>query len=122
MLFWSRLLGSNGMVSQYTYNQLSVSSGAIFNSPKFYDFEPNYIAQSRSVSIHAFFKIFILTHYVNISSSVNSSSTNIIDIFIQKVRQDIVSNGIVSQYTYLQLSESSGATFNSPKFYDYNQY
>ena len=39
-----------------------------------------------------------------------------------KVRQDMVPNGIVSQYTYNQLSESSGATFNSPKFYDYNQY
>ena len=30
-----------------------------------------------------------------------------------KVRQDVVPNGIVSQYTYNQLSESSGATFNS---------
>ena len=39
-----------------------------------------------------------------------------------KVRQDVVPNGIVSQYTYQQLAESSGATFNSPKFYDYNQY
>ena len=39
-----------------------------------------------------------------------------------KVRQDVIPNGIVSQYTYNQLSESSGATFNSPKFYDYNQY
>eukprot|EP01084_Bolivina_argentea_P070308 127823_1 len=38
------------------------------------------------------------------------------------VRQDVIPNGIVSQYTYNQLSESSGATFNSPKFYDYNQY
>ena len=34
-----------------------------------------------------------------------------------KVRQDVIPNGIVSQYTYNQLSESSGATFNSPKFY-----
>ena len=34
-----------------------------------------------------------------------------------KVRQDMIPNGIVSQYTYNQLSESSGATFNSPKFY-----
>ena len=40
----------------------------------------------------------------------------------EKVRQDVVPNGIVSQYTYSQLSESSGSTFNSPKFYDYNQY
>ena len=35
----------------------------------------------------------------------------------EKVRQDVIPNGIVSQYTYGQLSESSGATFNSPKFY-----
>ena len=33
------------------------------------------------------------------------------------VRQDMVPNGIVSQYTYTQLSESSGSAFNSPKFY-----
>ena len=39
-----------------------------------------------------------------------------------KARQDIIPNGIVSQYSYQQLSESSGVTFNSPKFYDYNQY
>ena len=38
------------------------------------------------------------------------------------VRQDVIPNGIVSQYTYNQLSESSGATFNSPKFYDHHQY
>ena len=31
-------------------------------------------------------------------------------------RQDVVSNGIASQYRYNQLSESSVATFNSPKF------
>ena len=35
----------------------------------------------------------------------------------ERVRQDIIPNGIVSQFTYNQLSESSGATFNSPKFY-----
>ena len=29
-----------------------------------------------------------------------------------KVRQDVIPNGIVSQYTYDQLSESSEATFN----------
>ena len=39
-----------------------------------------------------------------------------------KVRQDVVPNGIVSQYTYNQLSQTSGATFNSPKFYDHHQY
>eukprot|EP01083_Nonionella_stella_P174877 607421_1 len=38
------------------------------------------------------------------------------------VRQDLIPNGIVSRYTYNQLSESSGSTFNSPRFYDYNQY
>eukprot|EP01084_Bolivina_argentea_P070309 127824_1 len=40
----------------------------------------------------------------------------------EKVRQDLIPNGIVSAYTYNQLSESSGATFNSPKFYDHHQY
>ena len=39
-----------------------------------------------------------------------------------KPRQDVIPNGIASQYTLDQLSESSGAVFNSPKFYDYNQY
>ena len=38
------------------------------------------------------------------------------------VRQDVIPNGIASQYTYNQLSQTSGANFNSPKFYDYNQY
>eukprot|EP01084_Bolivina_argentea_P018482 34412_1 len=41
---------------------------------------------------------------------------------VEKVRQDTIPNGIVSRFTYNQLSETSGATFNSPKFYDYNQY
>eukprot|EP01084_Bolivina_argentea_P082326 149065_1 len=45
-----------------------------------------------------------------------------IPIKYEKVRQDVIPNGIVSRYTYNELSESSGATFNSPKFYDYNQY
>ena len=38
------------------------------------------------------------------------------------VRQDIIINGIASRYTFNQLSASSGTTFNSPQFYDYNQY
>ena len=38
------------------------------------------------------------------------------------VRQDRVPNGIVSQYSYNKLTESSESTFNSPNFYDYNQY
>ena len=38
------------------------------------------------------------------------------------VRQDKIMNGITSPYTFDQLSESSGTTFNSPSFYDYNQY
>ena len=37
-------------------------------------------------------------------------------------RQDVIFNGIVSRYTFNQLSASSGTTFNSPQFYDYNQY
>ena len=32
-------------------------------------------------------------------------------------RQDMIPNGIASQYTFNQLSESSGVLFNSPKFY-----
>ena len=40
----------------------------------------------------------------------------------KKIRQDMIPNGIESQYEYNQLSESSDVTFNSPKFYDYNQY
>eukprot|EP01084_Bolivina_argentea_P093190 167625_1 len=40
----------------------------------------------------------------------------------EKVRQDLIPNGIVSRYTYQQLADSSGTTFNSPKFYDYNEY
>merc|ERR1712228_893186 len=40
----------------------------------------------------------------------------------QSARQDMIVNGIASRYTYNQLSTSSGATFNSPQFYDYNQY
>ena len=40
----------------------------------------------------------------------------------ERVRQDLIPNGIVSRYTYNQLSESSGVSINSPKFYDYNQY
>ena len=35
----------------------------------------------------------------------------------EKVRQDVITNGIVSQYTYNQLTESSGSVFNSPNFY-----
>merc|ERR1719242_2159153 len=37
-------------------------------------------------------------------------------------RQDMIINGIASRYTFDQLSTSSGTTFNSPQFYDYNQY
>ena len=37
-------------------------------------------------------------------------------------RQDIIINGIASRYTFEQLSASSGTSFNSPQFYDYNQY
>merc|ERR1712228_885588 len=37
-------------------------------------------------------------------------------------RQDMIVNGIASRYTFDQLSKSSGTTFNSPQFYDYNQY
>merc|ERR1712228_764888 len=37
-------------------------------------------------------------------------------------RQDIIINGIASRYTFDQLSASSGTNFNSPQFYDYNQY
>merc|ERR1712228_1096264 len=40
----------------------------------------------------------------------------------KSARQDIVVNGIASRYTFDQLSTSSGTTFNSPQFYDYNQY
>ena len=37
-------------------------------------------------------------------------------------RQDVIKNGITSPYTFDQLLASSGVTFNSPSFYDYNQY
>merc|ERR1712228_1111778 len=37
-------------------------------------------------------------------------------------RQDMIVNGIASRYTFDQLSTSSGTSFNSPQFYDYNQY
>merc|ERR1712228_808100 len=40
----------------------------------------------------------------------------------KSARQDIIVNGIASRYTFDQLSSSSGTTFNSPQFYDYNQY
>merc|ERR1712228_1000730 len=40
----------------------------------------------------------------------------------KSARQDIIVNGIASRYTFDQLSTSSGTTFNSPQFYDYNQY
>merc|ERR1712228_769243 len=40
----------------------------------------------------------------------------------KSVRQDMIINGIASRYTFDQLSVSSGTTFNSPQFYDYNQY
>merc|ERR1712228_793899 len=40
----------------------------------------------------------------------------------ETARQDIIVNGIASRYTFDQLSTSSGTTFNSPQFYDYNQY
>ena len=40
----------------------------------------------------------------------------------ESVRQDLIFNGIASRYTFYQLSASSGTTFNSPNFYDYNQY
>merc|ERR1719361_1059860 len=39
-----------------------------------------------------------------------------------QVRQDKIVNGIVTRFSYDQLSASSGTTFNSPNFYDYNQY
>lgn len=37
-------------------------------------------------------------------------------------RQDVIFNGISSQYSYDQLLVSSGTIFNSPNFYDHNQY
>merc|ERR1712228_326911 len=40
----------------------------------------------------------------------------------ESARQDMIVNGIASRYTFDQLSTSSGTTFNSPQFYDYNQY
>merc|ERR1719242_1736122 len=40
----------------------------------------------------------------------------------ESARQDMIVNGIASRYTFDQLSASSGTTFNSPQFYDYNQY
>merc|ERR1712228_121894 len=40
----------------------------------------------------------------------------------EAARQDMIVNGIASRYTFDQLSTSSGTTFNSPQFYDYNQY
>merc|ERR1712228_411703 len=40
----------------------------------------------------------------------------------ESARQDMIINGIASRYTFDQLSTSSGTTFNSPQFYDYNQY
>ena len=40
----------------------------------------------------------------------------------ETARQDMIVNGIASRYTFDQLSTSSGTTFNSPQFYDYNQY
>merc|ERR1712228_423741 len=40
----------------------------------------------------------------------------------ESFRQDMIINGIASRYTFDQLSTSSGTTFNSPQFYDYNQY
>jgi len=39
-----------------------------------------------------------------------------------RVRQDAIPNGLVSQYSKDQLSESSNAAFASAQFYDYNQY
>ena len=39
-----------------------------------------------------------------------------------KVRQDVIPNGIISQYTCNQLSESTVATSNLPKFYDQCQH
>ena len=38
------------------------------------------------------------------------------------VRQDVIPNGIASQYTYDQLVMSSGQVFNCQQFYDYNKY
>merc|ERR1712087_389541 len=40
----------------------------------------------------------------------------------ESARQDMIINGIASRYTFDQLSTSSGTNFNSPQFYDYNQY
>merc|ERR1712130_312579 len=40
----------------------------------------------------------------------------------ESARQDMIVNGLASRYTFEQLSTSSGTTFNSPQFYDYNQY
>ena len=37
-------------------------------------------------------------------------------------RQDVIVNGIASRYTFEQLSANSDTNFNSPQFYDYNQY
>merc|ERR1719384_3017812 len=37
-------------------------------------------------------------------------------------RQDVIMNGIVSQYSFDQLSAMSGTRFNAPQFYEYNQY
>ena len=37
-------------------------------------------------------------------------------------RQDMINNGLASRYTFDQLSASSGTVFNSPNFYDFNQY
>lgn len=40
----------------------------------------------------------------------------------ESARQDMIVNGIASRYTFDQLSASSGTRFNSPQFYEYNQY
>eukprot|EP01084_Bolivina_argentea_P134100 236608_1 len=40
----------------------------------------------------------------------------------ERVRQDLVPNGLVSTYSHEQLLQTSGSKFNSPRFYDHNQY
>ena len=40
----------------------------------------------------------------------------------ERLRQDVIPNGVTPSYSEKQLSKSTRSTFNAALFYDYNQY
>ena len=93
------------------------------------DGEPHYLYYEllKLVNVEAMYQINNLEENINQMASKQKDDWlalvewDIPDQY-ESVRQDKIVNGIASRFSYDQLAASSGTTFNSPSFYDYNQY